>query len=744
MKKIFYSMFALFMALSFASCEDVPAPYDDPANSGDEQLEEGIYIKEGFTANKGDFEIVTVKGKGWAIDHSVMTASGFNFEDKTTIESESYLVSPVMNLSNTEAAFISFKYIYMYGTPEAKNQVFITNNYTGDPTTTEWTDLSIKWQDAEIKDFDTYYDYSMNIPAEFIGKDKVVLAFSFKCSSKKTSTFKIKDLLVKDGKAEAGDNDKPEVEDGVRNLPYSESFSSNFGGFKSYTTSGAGEWIIDFNTAKATGYDFANKTNTAGTYYLVSPEISLAGQKEVHFTYEYIQAYANKLPNGNKLFITDNFNAENAAQNWTEIPVKHKEPNKNDEGKIDWKNFHKMDVQVPAKFLGKNIRIAFYHECNKQASTTMEIKNFLIEAGKAQGGDVTPDPEPQPEGGALVEESFQSSFGVFTEKTIKGQPWIIDFKTAKASGYDNASQTTTASDSYLVSPAMDMSALKDANVKFEYILRYVSFNGNPTPGVVNELLITNEYTGDPATTKWTNITGTLKEGETWTTFEKFGVNIPAEFIGKNKIVIALHYACEEKSGTWEVKNLKVSEGKVEEGGNDNPGGGNDDNTGGNPDDGDITTSNGDFETWVGGKPNNWNGPASKATITQSTDAHSGKYSVKVGGDSKYNKRLGYKSLNLKAGHYVMKFFVKAASSNGAAARPGYVVLKDGKPESASAYIYGNYINDLTTDKWTEATYDFDIDADGEFTVVVMNAKNPGKDILVDDFTLECNGEFIIK
>ena len=75
-----------------------------------------------------------------------------------------------------------------------------------------------------------------------------------------------------------------------------------------------------------------------------------------------------------------------------------------------------------------------------------------------------------------------------------------------------------------------------------------------------------------------------------------------------------------------------------------------------PSTGDTTTPNGDFETWVDGKPNNWKtaSTACNATLTQSTDAHNGKYSVKVGGSTTANKRLGYKEMELKAGTYKIK------------------------------------------------------------------------------------------
>ena len=68
-----------------------------------------------------------------------------------------------------------------------------------------------------------------------------------------------------------------------------------------------------------------------------------------------------------------------------------------------------------------------------------------------------------------------------------------------------------------------------------------------------------------------------------------------------------------------------------------------------PSTGDTTTPNGDFETWVDGKPNNWKtaSTACNATLTQSTDAHNGKYSVKVGGSTTANKALVTRKWSLK-------------------------------------------------------------------------------------------------
>lgn len=193
---------------------------------------------------------------------------------------------------------------------------------------------------------------------------------------------------------------------------------------------------------------------------------------------------------------------------------------------------------------------------NYNGTNEYDTDNYLVSLnGKPTSGSTTPD---TPADG-YINETFSKSFGSFTAKTIKGTAWVIDsYGYAKATGYDNASKITTPSESYIVSKAIDLSASKSATLEFSYILRYVTKNGTAVEGVKNQVLITDNYTGDPATTKWTDITGTMKEGTDWATWETYKHDL-SDFKGKKNVVIALHYACAASSGTWEVKNLSVKE-----------------------------------------------------------------------------------------------------------------------------------------------------------------------------------------
>lgn len=169
----------------------------------------------------------------------------------------------------------------------------------------------------------------------------------------------------------------------------------------------------------------------------------------------------------------------------------------------------------------------------------------------------------------------------------------------------------------------------------------------------------------------------------------------------------------------------------------------------NPGAGDVTNpnvdaSNGSFENWTGGKPVNWvsTTSASKGSVKQSTEAHRGTYAVEVTGSTSGNNRLAYTELVLPAGDYTMTFWVRAATSEGGSVRPGYAPINaDG---SMGTYTYGDYVNDLTTE-WQQVTHTFSLTAETKLNVVVMVSKNPGKNVIIDDFQLSnASGTFFIK
>ena len=200
MKKLFRSLFALaFGAIAFTSCEDVPQPYDTP-HGDDPTPVEGEYLNESFSTDFGKFEEITTKGVAWMIDFSTAKASGYNSSDKTNTESQSFLVSPNVDLSKSTGAYLEFEYIFRYKSNDGRDLVLITDNYTGDPTTTEWKDITGDL--TEGSDWNTWYKYSYNIPEQYIGKPNVRIALYYDASSKSSRTWEVKNLLMKEGQVD--------------------------------------------------------------------------------------------------------------------------------------------------------------------------------------------------------------------------------------------------------------------------------------------------------------------------------------------------------------------------------------------------------------------------------------------------------------------------------------------------------------------------------------------------------------
>lgn len=499
-----------------------------------------------------------------------------------------------------------------------------------------------------------------------------------------------------------------------------ESFASSLGSFKNYTTSGEGAWKIDFKTAKASGYDNAAKKTTAGTYYLVSSEIDLTGVDNAYVALDYIMRY-NKGDENQQLLITDAFNAEKPAEGWTVVNQKWTEA-------ADWKNFVNDKVAIPAAFLGKKVHIAFRYNTDDKSGSTWEIKNL-----KVLRGTVTPSTPEQPvqpnTNGPLIDESFAASLGAFTSQTTSGEgAWKIDFKSAKASGYDNASKKTTAGTYYLVSPEVDLTAAKTegAHVALEYILRYNKADAN------QQLLITDAYNPAQPEAGWTVLNQKWTEGKDWKSYTAANYDIPEAFLGK-KVRIAFRYNSDDKSGsTWQIKNVKLALGHLDQPVQPTPTPKPDPTPAPAPT-GDNLLSNAGFENWDGAAPAVWKSNIGNAALSQSSTAHSGQYAVKVTGDAKVNKRLSYAELSLKAGTYTFTYYVYGAETN-AHLKTGYAIMTDHKvADFKTDYIYSDPTT-VTQGAWSLVTYTFKLDRPKTICLLVMNQKGSGA-FLVDDAQL---------
>lgn len=205
MKKVFLSLLAMtFAAISFTSCEDVPAPYYLGGVNGEDGPAPGTILSESFSGDFGSFTPIAVNENGfsWIIKSfsSGSWAVGTGYQNSENKASEAYLVSPEIDLSQVTAAYLQFEYVLAYANNAGEDSVFITSEYTDDPTTTVWEDITGTLD--KHSDFNSSSIYKRAIPEQYIGKNKVRIAFYFTGTASGSKTWEIKNVLVREGAIE--------------------------------------------------------------------------------------------------------------------------------------------------------------------------------------------------------------------------------------------------------------------------------------------------------------------------------------------------------------------------------------------------------------------------------------------------------------------------------------------------------------------------------------------------------------
>lgn len=350
--------------------------------------------------------------------------------------------------------------------------------------------------------------------------------------------------------------------------------------------------------------------------------------------------------------------------------------------------------------------------------------------GNTPGGGETSD-------NVIFSENFANGQGGFTFSNVslsEGLTYVWKAANRDASYYLYASayanNASHAAEAWAVSPAINLGDCTRAKLSFKQAINKLDDTGRI--GDFMTVWASTDFTGDAANATWTKLTvPNYPAGNSWSFVESGDIDLSA-FCGKQKVYIGYKYKSEDGlSGAWEVSDFQIT-------GNgtpmtpskpDTP------DTPDTPDQGKNLLANGDFETWTDGLPVNWKTTTSagNATLSQSTDAHGGQYSVCVGG-AKTNKRLAYKETTLKAGTYKMTFYGKAATADGASVEAGYAVVTDGKV-NANGYQYSKNFVDMNNTSWIQVSHEFTLSEQTTVCLLVMNSSKPGKDVLIDDFTL---------
>ncbi|MCF0196526.1 MAG: hypothetical protein HUK03_04740 [Bacteroidaceae bacterium] len=125
---------------------------------------------------------------------------GTAYVNKTNVESVSYLVTPVIRLKNAKKPVVVYDEAYRYTTrDEVTNmlQVLVTANYTGDPATTEWKDITPAATDRSDGSTWNFFTIPSISLSDYIDQ-KIVIAFRYSSNAEMAPTWEIKNLIVKE------------------------------------------------------------------------------------------------------------------------------------------------------------------------------------------------------------------------------------------------------------------------------------------------------------------------------------------------------------------------------------------------------------------------------------------------------------------------------------------------------------------------------------------------------------------
>ena len=169
-------------------------------------------INEPFSTSLGDFtQYCTASDYSWSIKYNSAYITAY--VSSVNNAAESWLISPSMDLTAMDSVFISFDYVTKYnetGKLAEHNQLLVSYNYSGDVSTATWTAI-----DYSVVENSSDWTFTSTgkvlMPAEFMGKSNVTIAFKYTSTTTKAGTWEVKNLLVegKLGENTGGGDDVP-------------------------------------------------------------------------------------------------------------------------------------------------------------------------------------------------------------------------------------------------------------------------------------------------------------------------------------------------------------------------------------------------------------------------------------------------------------------------------------------------------------------------------------------------------
>ena len=367
---------------------------------------------QSFASEFGTYMPYDVAGaQSWEIDYSTAKMTGY--VGGTSYANEDWLISSPVAITGVSNAKMTIVYIARYfSNINSDVTVWVSENYTwgSSPETASWTRVpstlseGSNWNDFLTAEIDL---------TPFVGKT-ITLAVKYTSTDSGAGTMEIQSITIEEG---GGDTPPgPGTGGEVQNMPYAQSFATEFGTYITKDLLGAQSWGIDYSTAKMTGY--VSGTNYANEDWLISSPVAITGVSDAKMTMVYIGRYFSNINNEVTIWVSENYTWGNSpvTASWTQVPASLTEGN-------NWNDFLTVEISL-TPYIGKTITLAVKYTSTDSNAGTMEIQSITVQEGS---GDTPPGPNPptpgQGEGSGTFEDPYNVAAGIGLQSE-KPTAWV--------------------------------------------------------------------------------------------------------------------------------------------------------------------------------------------------------------------------------------------------------------------------------------------------------------------------------
>ena len=487
----------------------------DPGGSSTPGDEQNLPYTQLFSTAFGTYMTYSVMGDDqfWKIDYSsaVMTGHEKVGEQHFYYENEDWLISSPVRLVDVDHAKAIVSYAAQYVAPFNNDVTMQVSNdyvYGTDPSEATWTELPVTYPNSNQWNFQ---ERESSLDA-FLGQT-VTVAIKFVSSASASRTFEVQSISIVEG--EAGDVPTPPTPgegegSGTADDPY------NVAAGISQQSNEPIVWVQGYIVgAVKTGVSAVNNNDEVnwGAPFDLATNVVIADDANCN---EITQCIIVNLPAGKPLRTQVNL------------------------------------VDNPGN-LGKRLAVygklrTYFGQAGLRDSAGTEA-DFVLE-----GGDTPTPPTPPTPGEGIFSETFANGQGDFTIQDVLmpdalGYVWqhAPSYSCMKASAF--VGQAYEA-ESWLVSPAIDMTGASTATLKFEQAVNYAS------PAGVLFVMVSTNYNGDVTTATWNELSiSQWPTGNNWTFINS--IADMSAYAGQTVTLAFKYISNTSASATWEVRNIVI-------------------------------------------------------------------------------------------------------------------------------------------------------------------------------------------